>query len=122
MAANVFILIPNLAHRKTHQYPALRGAGWIRPDVWQWSMNDAVDWDMVQMPLSSPSERECQGGEEAAEGGHQLARALPAVAISAAPMDNCNSFIQAPYLCKWACVTSHRAGGVRRQLLMKKNK
>ncbi|TNN84054.1 hypothetical protein EYF80_005660 [Liparis tanakae] len=34
-----------------------------------------------------------RGGEEALKSGHQLAQALPAVAISAAPVDNFDSFI-----------------------------
>lgn len=54
-----------------------------------------------------------QGGEEAVKSGHQLARAMPAVATSAAPKDNLNSFILPPYLCKWAHLTQVYVGRKR---------
>lgn len=52
------------------------------------------------------------GGEEAVKSGHQLAQALPAVAISAAPMDNFNSFILQVFLVNEHVINPH-VGGTR---------
>lgn len=51
-------------------------------------------WRVVQMLLSSSTGGGLhRGGEESVKSGHQLACARPAVAISAAPVDDWDSFI-----------------------------